>query len=109
MLLQEEMGDSKKMYWKIHLFTRMIYLTRKMNAVMHFTFLSLQNEKITLERKIKLQSKEIEKEEKEKRLEKLRSQVGLTKRRLFLKLHGTFGAFCLLNYKLFILTLIILG
>ena len=35
----------------------------------------LQNEKIAQERKLKLQSKEIEKEEKEKRLEKLRNQV----------------------------------
>jgi hypothetical protein len=44
--------------------------------------LPLQNEKITLERKIKLQSKEIEKEEKEKRLEKLRSQVRLRTKRI---------------------------
>ena len=35
----------------------------------------LQNEKIAQERKLKLQSKEIEKEEREKRLEKLRNQV----------------------------------
>ena len=48
----------------------------------HFMLLPLQNEKITLERKIKLQSKEIEKEEKEKRLEKLRSQVRLRTKRM---------------------------
>ena len=64
---------------------------------MHFTLLSLQNEKITLERKIKLQSKEIEKDEKEKRLERLRSQVGFKKERLFLKSDGTFGVFYLLK------------
>ncbi|CAB4031945.1 Hypothetical predicted protein [Paramuricea clavata] len=47
---------------------------RKLNAT-DLSRLQERNEKITLERKIKLQSKEIEKEEKQKRLEKLRSQV----------------------------------
>ena len=47
---------------------------RKLSA-MDLARLQERNEKITLERKIKLQSKEIEKDEKEKRLERLRSQV----------------------------------